>query len=101
MTVSTRVYDIILGFHRTEKAASCLEHNQFVIRVLKTSTKPEIKKAVESLLGVKVAAVNTVNVPGKVKRFGQRIGKRSDWKKAYVTLVAGQKLESLGLESIG
>ena len=58
--------------------------------------KAEIKKAVESLFDVKVAAVSTANVKGKVKRVGRSFGKRSDWKKAYVTLADGADLNFLG-----
>ena len=63
----------------------------------KTLTKPEIKKAVETLFGVKVRQVRVLNVHGKVKRQGRYAGKRPDWKKAYVVLKEGEKmLEFLG-----
>ena len=64
--------------------------NQFVFRVRRDSTKPEIKAAVELMFEVKVDAVQVVNVAGKAKRFGDRPGRRSDFKKAYVRLAAGQ-----------
>ena len=59
---------------------------QFVFKVLKNSTKHEVKSAVEYLFKVKVKDVNMLNVAGKSKRFKNKTGKRSDWKKAYVTL---------------
>lgn len=73
--------------HTSEKSTVIADKmKQFTFRVLKTATKAEIKKAVESLFNVKVKNVSTVVVKGKTKRFRQHEGKRSDWKKAYVTL---------------
>ncbi|CAK0747295.1 50S ribosomal subunit protein L23 [Gammaproteobacteria bacterium] len=72
--------------------------NQVTFRVLPDATKPEIKKAVESLFGVQVEAVRVVNVKGKVKRFGRRLGKRGDWKKAYVTLAPGSSIDTMGIQ---
>ncbi len=63
--------------------------NRFVFKVQKTATKPQIKKAVELMFDVKVESVQVLNVKGKSKRFGRFIGKRSDWKKAYVKLKSG------------
>jgi large subunit ribosomal protein L23 len=70
--------------------------NQVTFRVLPDATKPEIKGAVELLFNVKVDDVRVVNVKGKVKRFGRRLGKRSDWKKAYVSLKSGFSIDMLG-----
>lgn len=70
--------------------------NQVTFRVLPDATKPEIKSAVEFLFNVKVDEVRVVNVKGKVKRFGRRLGKRSDWKKAYVSLKSGFSIDMLG-----
>lgn len=67
--------------------------NQFVFKVEKTATKLEVKQAVELMFSVKVDAVRVCNVKGKTKRFGRAIGKRSDWKKAYVKLAVGQNIE--------
>lgn len=64
-----------------------------VFKVAKTATKLEIKLAVEKLFGVEVEKVNTLNIKGKTKRFGQTIGRRNDFKKAYVTLKAGQDVQ--------
>jgi large subunit ribosomal protein L23 len=66
---------------------------QFTFRVLNTATKAEIKDAVEHLFGVKVREVNVLNVKGKTKRFKQRVGSRSDWKKAYVSLQPGHDID--------
>ncbi|AFI85124.1 MULTISPECIES: 50S ribosomal protein L23 [Methylophaga] len=92
-----RLSKIILGPVVAEKASRVAEdHNQVVLKVLPNANKAEIKKAVESLFDVKVAAVSTANVKGKVKRVGRSFGKRSDWKKAYVTLADGADLNFLG-----
>jgi large subunit ribosomal protein L23 len=67
--------------------------------VRRDATKPEIKAAVELMFEVKVDAVQVVNVRGKVKRFGARTGRRSDSKKAYVRLAAGQTIDFVGAEA--
>ena len=87
------MYDVILSPVITEKSTLLSEHNQVVFRVAPTATKPEIKAAVEGLFNVKVTAVNTLNVKGKVKRFRGRLGKRSDVKKAVVTLAEGSTID--------
>ena len=66
---------------------------QFTFCVLNTATKPEIKQAVEHLFNVKVKHVGVLTVKGKTKRFKQRTGARSDWKKAYVSLHAGYDID--------
>ena len=88
-----RMYDIILAPVITEKTQRISEMNQVVFRVRKEASKPEIKEAIEGLFNVKVDAVNTLNVKGKVKRFRGRMGKRSDVKKAIVTLAEGQSID--------
>ncbi|PKM34776.1 MAG: 50S ribosomal protein L23, partial [Gammaproteobacteria bacterium HGW-Gammaproteobacteria-10] len=71
----------------SEKSTIAAEKNkQFVFKVTKQASKIQIKKAVEAMFEVQVDSVNTLNVKGKKKRFGQTLGKRSDWKKAYVKL---------------
>ena len=78
----------------SEKSALAAEDsNQFVFKVNKVATKLEVKKAVELMFDVEVDSVQVLNVKGKVKRFGQTLGKRSDWKKAYVRLKAGQDID--------
>ena len=78
----------------TEKGTRLKEEgNQLVFEVDKNANKVEIRKAVETIFNVKVLNVRTLNFQGKKKRMGRQIGKRSDWKKAYVTLAPGQSVE--------
>ncbi|MGE0718492.1 MAG: 50S ribosomal protein L23 [Alphaproteobacteria bacterium] len=77
----------------TEKATMGSEHNQVTFRVPLEATKPEIKVAVETLFSVKVVAVNTLRVAGKLKRFKGRLGQRSDFKKAVVRLAPGSTID--------
>jgi large subunit ribosomal protein L23 len=91
--VDTRHYDVILSPHITEKSTLLSEHNAVVFKVAEKSTKPEIKAAVEALFGVKVTAVNTLNQKGKTKRWKGRPYRRSDVKKAVVTLAPGQSID--------
>jgi large subunit ribosomal protein L23 len=86
-------YDIIKAPVITEKATMLSEHNQVVFKVADSATKPEIKAAVEAIFSVKVKAVNTLVVKGKTKRFKGRPGRRSDVKKAIVTLAEGEKID--------
>ncbi|MFZ5835315.1 MAG: 50S ribosomal protein L23 [Pseudomonadota bacterium] len=88
-----RMYDIILSPVITEKATMASEHNQVTFRVADDATKPEIKQAVEKLFDVKVKAVNTLRQVGKVKRFRGKLGKRSDYKKAIVSLAEGHSID--------
>ena len=77
----------------TEKTTIIREDGQTVVfEVARTANKIQIKQAVEKLLGAKVADVRTVNALGKLKRQGRYVGRRNDWKKAYVKLRAGEKL---------
>ena len=87
------MYDIIRQPVITEKATALGERNTMVCRVAIAASKPEIKAAIEGLFGVKVTAVNTLVAKGKTKRFRGRPGQRSDVKKAYVTLAAGQTID--------
>lgn len=92
-----RLHSIILAPVISEKANRVAEKtNQAVFKVLGDAEKNEIKEAVEKLFDVKVTAVRTLNVKGKIKRFGRTVGRRSDWKKAYVTLAEGSELDFLG-----
>ena len=89
-----RLLQVILAPIVSEKSTMLAEqHRQMAFRVSKDATKPEIKRAVEMLFSVTVEGVSTVNVKGKVKRFGRSTGRRSDWKKAYVSLVEGQEID--------
>jgi len=92
------MYNMIRSPVITEKATLLSEKNQIVFRVSADSTKPEIKKAVETLFGVTVTGVHTLVTKGKTKRFKGRPGVRSDVKKAYVHLAPGQTIDlSTGL----
>lgn len=86
-------YDVILSPSITEKSTMVSENNQVVFNVRRTATKPEIKAAVEQLFNVKVQTVNTLNRKGKNKRFRGIMGRRSDVKKAIVTLDEGQSID--------
>ena len=86
-------YDTILSPIITEKATILSEQNKVVFRVSGTSTKDEIAAAVEELFKVKVTKVNTVVTKGKTKRFRGIMGRRSDFKKAIVTLADGQSID--------
>ena len=86
-------YDVIVSPIITEKATRILENNQVVFKVSPTATKPQIKTAVESLFGVKVVGVNTVNIKGKRKVFKGIKGTRASIRKAMVTLAKGQSID--------
>ena len=88
-----QMFDIILSPVITEKATNLSEHNQVTFRVPLTATKREVKAAVEGLFNVDVTAVNTIRVMGKVKRLRGRAGRRSDYKKAVVTLAEGARID--------
>ncbi|GGY00555.1 50S ribosomal protein L23 [Vogesella alkaliphila] len=89
-----RLLQVILAPVVSEKSTMVAEKNQQVVfRVVANATKPEIKAAVELLFNVKVDGVSTLNVKGKSKRFGRFVGKRKDWKKAYVSLAQGQEID--------
>jgi large subunit ribosomal protein L23 len=91
-----RLHQIIIAPVVSEKSTRVSEKaNQAVFKVVRDAEKPEIKEAVEKLFNVKVDVVRTLNVKGKSKRFGRFSGKRSDWKKAYVTLAQGQEIDFL------
>ncbi len=86
-------HDLIIEPLVTEKSTTLREsHNQYCFVVAPSTNRAEIKKAVQETLKVKVDKVRIVNVAGKVKRLNRFIGKRSDWKKALVTLKKGEKL---------
>jgi len=87
------MFTTILGPVITEKSTQGSEHNQVTFRVRTDASKPEIKSAIEGLFEVKVKAVNTILVKGKVKRFRGRPGRRPDWKKAIVTLEEGHSID--------
>ena len=91
--VDTRHYDVIVAPHITEKSTLLSEQNAVVFKVANDATKPQIKAAVEALFGVNVTGVNTITQKGKTKRWKGRPYKRSDVKKAIVTLAEGQSID--------
>jgi len=92
-----KILQVLVAPHISEKSTAAADASgTHVFKVNTTATKAEIKQAVEELFEVKVAQVRVMNVKGKTKRFGQRIGKRSDWRKAYVKLAEGQDIALAG-----
>lgn len=91
-----RLLKVLLAPHESEKATLLSDkQSQFVFKVLPDANKQEIKAAVEKLFKVSVVGVNMLNVKGKTKRFGQRLGRRNNWKKAYVRIADGQDIDFL------
>jgi len=87
------LYDIIRVPRITEKGARLKEKNNVLTFEVKVdANKVQVRKAIEGIFKVKVADVTTVKTAGKKKRVGARLGRRSDWKKAYVTLKPGEKI---------
>lgn len=94
MSATKDIFGVLRRPMITEKTTIQKEdNNQVVFRVRRNANKIEIRKAVEKLLGVKVTAVNTSVLRGKTKRLGQKTGRRPNWKKAVVTLAAGEDVE--------
>ena len=94
--IDARHYDVILAPHITEKSTLLSEHNGVVFKVANDAIKPQIKDAVEALFDVKVTGVNTMVVKGKSKRWKGKPYKRSDMKKAIVTLAEGDSIDVTG-----
>lgn len=89
-----RLMSVLIGPHVSEKSTTLLsEANQVVFKVRRDADKQEVRRAVEMMFEVEVENVTIANVRGKVKRFGASIGRRQNWKKAYVRLAPGQKIE--------
>ena len=94
-----RLLKILLAPHVSEKSNRLTDrYNQVAFKVTRDATKPEIRDAVELLFKVKVKGVTVLNVKGKRKRFGALAGRRSDWKKAYVSLEAGHEIDFLAAQ---
>jgi len=88
-----RLLQVLLAPQISEKATFIADKNEQVIfRVASDATKPEVKAAVELLFKVEVKSVQIANVKGKEKRFGKFMGRRQDWKKAFVCLKPGQEI---------
>jgi len=93
-----KAYNVIVKPVVTEKSTTLSENNQIVFLVNLDSNKIDIKKSIELIYGVKVSSVNVIRVKGKTKVFKGKVGKRSDYKKAIVSLVKGQSIDlSLGV----
>lgn len=88
------IYNILLAPHVSEKASA--KDQQYVFKVISCANKAAIKKAVEAVFSVKVKNVCTLNKKGKPARHGRFLGRRKDWKKAYVTLMPGQQIQMAG-----
>jgi large subunit ribosomal protein L23 len=93
MAATARHFDVILSPHITEKATVLSDQNKVVFKVAADASKDEIASAVEELFKVTVTKVNTIVTKGKTKRFRGILGKRSDVKKAIVTLADGQSID--------
>lgn len=94
-----KLMTVLLGPHVSEKSTNVAEaHNQVVFKVRRDATKEEIARAVELMFDVKVDGVSVVNGRGKIKRFGQALGRRKHWKKAYVRLAEGQEIDFMAAE---
>jgi len=94
-----RLMNILVSPHVSEKATVAAENaNQIVFKVANTATKKEIKAAVEMLFEVNVENVQVANVKGKTKRTQNGVGRRNDWKKAYIRLQEGQDINFIGAE---
>lgn len=93
MSTTINYYDLLRRPVVTEKSTNASESGAVVFEVAMNSTKPEIKKAVETLFKVKVKGINTTITRGKVKRFKGKLGKRKDIKKAYVRLEDGNTID--------
>lgn len=88
------VYDIVTSPLITEKGTMVnAAGNQVLFRVRRDANKDEIRRAIESLFKVRVEKVRTMNYLGKTRRVGRNVGRRPDWKKAYVTLAEGQRID--------
>ena len=93
-----RIFQILRAPHISEKSATLGDSaNQAVFKVAVDANKAEIKQAVEQLFNVKVANVRTAKMKGKSKRLGLHRGRRSDWKKAYVSLEQGHEIDLASL----
>jgi large subunit ribosomal protein L23 len=92
-----KLMNLLLAPRVTEKSTMIGDkHRQYVFKVMKSASKPQIRKAVELMFKVEVESVQVSNVKGKQKAFKQTLGRRSDWKKAYVKLKPGFEIDFMG-----
>ena len=95
----SKLMNILLAPIVSEKSSRIADTNrQYAFKVMKSASKPDVKKAVELMFDVKVDSVQVSNMRGKVKAHGRSLGRRSDWKKAYVTLSEGHDIDFTGAE---
>ena len=86
--------NVLLSPHVTEKTSMALqERNQYAFRVRRDATRTDVRRAVELMFEVKVSGVQVLNEPGKTRTFGRLKGRTQDWKKAYVSLAEGQRID--------
>ncbi len=94
-----RLMKVLLSPIVSEKSTRLADkNNQFAFKVMTDASKPEIRRAVELMFNVKVKKVQVSNMNGKVKKSGQTLGRRANWKKAYVTLLEGHDIDFMGAE---
>ena len=94
-----RIYTVLVEPHISEKVSILGDTaNQYAFKVAKDATKREIREAVETIFSVEVLKVTTANVKGKVKRNVRGITRKKNWKKAYVTVAAGQEIDYMVTE---
>ena len=94
-----RLMNVVLAPVVSEKSTLVADKNrQYVFRVVDSATKPQVKAAIELLFKTKVQSVTVLNVKGKARRFGRFMGRRRNWKKAYVRLAAGQEINFAATE---
>jgi large subunit ribosomal protein L23 len=94
-----RLMSVLLAPIVSEKSSRLADaHRQYAFKVMKDASKPDVKKAVELMFDVKVDNVQIANMRGKAKAHGRSVGRRSDWKKAYVTLSEGHDIDFMGAE---
>lgn len=86
-------YDVVNTLIRTEKGTVLEKDGKYLFMVSKKANKIQIKRAIEQIYKIKVQSVNTMVVPGKLRRVRQELGKTPEWKKAVVTLREGNKIE--------
>lgn len=94
-----RILKVLLSPHISEKSTLANTNNQYVFKVLKDATKPEVKAAVEKLFKVKVVSVQVVNQKPQKMRFGKIEGFKKAWKKAYVRLAEGSEIDFTGAQA--
>jgi len=94
--IDSKIANVLLEHLVTEKGSVLrADSNQYVFKVVKSATKQQIKQAVQTMLDVEVESVTVLNTKGKAKRFGHQMGRRKDWKKAYVRVKQGQTIAML------